>query len=197
MNRRNALQLIGSSAAFLTLPSYLLSNQTQKSKESTHLFFSKKDIPRIKQNSKTPLLKNNFQEILNVDLKEYESFVHENANTNDFQKFVQLVNNNKSTDAPQQTQHTQATHNPRVFDYSQTKSNLNTYLKRIKNDGFSDKRLDGVSRYVSALVAAGYMVQIGEDGRAIVDEKNSPTLPVNSSCEIKYHDNRVDVFYSK
>jgi len=122
-----------------------------------------------------------------------------NANTNDsqkFAKFVQLVeDNNKSTNAPQQTQVTQTAHNPRVFDYTQTKSNLHTYLKRIKNDGYSDKRLDGVSRYTKALVAAGYKVSIDEHGKATVDEKNSPTLPVNSSCEIKYHDGNVVVVY--
>lgn len=84
MKRRNALQLIGSSAAFLTLPSYLLSREVNPaSLGSKNLFFTKEDIPRIKKNSKTPLLKNNFNEILNVNLKEYESFIQENANTND------------------------------------------------------------------------------------------------------------------
>jgi len=84
MKRRNALQLIGSSAAFLTIPSYLRSKELHpETTNSKHLFFSKKDIPRIRENSKSPLFKNNFQEILNVDLKEYETFIRENANTKD------------------------------------------------------------------------------------------------------------------
>ena len=84
MKRRNALQLIGGSAAFFTLPSYLSAREKlTKTTGSKHLFFAKEDIPRIRQNSKTELLKNNFQEILNVDLEEYQTFIHENADTKD------------------------------------------------------------------------------------------------------------------
>jgi hypothetical protein len=92
MKRRNALQLIGSSAAFLTLPSYLMSREmNSKTTNSKHLFFSKEDIPRIRQNSKLPLFKNNFQEILKVDLKECATFVRENANTKDLVRAFALM----------------------------------------------------------------------------------------------------------
>ena len=80
-----------------------------------------------------------------------------------------------------------------VLDYTQTKSSLNTYLKRLNESGYSDKRMEGVKRYANRLISSGYKVEMKE-GRLMVDDKNSPTLPENIKHQIYFDDDAGIVF---
>ena len=90
-------------------------------------------------------------------------------------------------------QHTQPKTERVLLDYTQTKSSLNTYIKRLEQSGFSDKRMEGVKRYANRLINAGYKVKM-IDGRLAVDAKDSPTLPEGTRHEINYSDNTGIVF---
>ena len=80
-----------------------------------------------------------------------------------------------------------------LLDYTQTKSSLNTYIKRLEQSGFSDKRMEGVKRYANRLINAAYKVQM-IDGRLMVDAKDSPTLPENIKHQIYFDEDAGIVF---
>lgn len=80
-----------------------------------------------------------------------------------------------------------------VLDYTQSKSSLNTYLKRLNESGYSDKRMEGVKRYATRLISAGYKVQMKE-GKLVVDDKSSPTLPENVKHQIYFDGDAGIVF---
>lgn len=83
-----------------------------------------------------------------------------------------------------------------LLDYTQTKSSLNTYIKRIHESGYSDKRMEGVKRYATRLIDAGYKVQV-IDGKLIVDDKNSPTLKKGTQHQIYFDDSEGIIFRYK
>lgn len=80
-----------------------------------------------------------------------------------------------------------------VLDYTQTKSSLNTYLKRLNESGYSDKRMEGVKRYATRLISAGYKVDV-HGGKLVVDDKSSPTLPENVKHQIYFDDQHGIMF---
>ena len=83
-----------------------------------------------------------------------------------------------------------------LLDYTQTKSSLNTYIKRIIQNGYSDKRMQGVKRYATRLIDAGYKVQV-IDGKLVVDDKNSPSLPKDTKHQIYFDDTNGIIFRYK
>jgi len=86
---------------------------------------------------------------------------------------------------PQQTQpQTAANTKLSVFDYSNTKSNLKTYIKRLLNT-YTSSVESGVKRYANQLAAAGFKVEYIDDVLT-VDDKNSPSLPLNSTIEFEF-----------
>jgi hypothetical protein len=121
-----------------------------------------------------------------------------------------FTNRTQSTHTPQHKQpQTIVTQQPQpttvfktntvVFDYSQTKSNLKTYMARLAKRGYSDRLFDGVKRYASALIENGYMVDIvfdemSKDLTAEVDSKNTPTLKRGIKYEIVY-EGQVRIYY--
>lgn len=85
----------------------------------------------------------------------------------------------------------------KVFDYSQTRSNLNMYLNRIHYIGYTDKKIQGIKRYAGALIENGYKVIIDyNDGEPslTIDDKDSPTLKVNEKYLIEY-EGQVRIYY--
>ena len=125
----------------------------------------------------------------------------------DIKKKRQHKHQHKPTQTPTQTkdstqttndvtvvpQHTQPKTERVLLDYTQTKSSLNTYIKRLNESGYSDKRMEGVKRYANRLINAGYKVQM-IDGRLAVDAKDSPTLPEGTQHQINYSDDAGIVF---
>ena len=83
-----------------------------------------------------------------------------------------------------------------LLDYTQTKSSLNTYIKRIIQNGYSDKRMEGVKRYATRLIDAGYKVQV-IDGKLMVDSKDAPTLNKDSKHQIYFDDSEGIIFRYK
>ena len=120
---------------------------------------------------------------------------HNSSKQPDKEHTKERVKGNTQPDETIVPQQTQVQTKSVVFDYTQTKSNLNTYLKRINKSGYSDKRMEGVRRYISKLIEAGYKVLIDEKGNAIIDAKSSPTLPGGIDYEIKYIDESIVVEY--
>ena len=90
-------------------------------------------------------------------------------------------------------QHTQPKTKKVVLDYTQTKSSLNTYIKRLNESGYSDKRMEGVKRYANRLIGAGYKVELKE-GKLVVDSKDSPTLPEGTRHQIFFDEDAGIVF---
>ena len=120
---------------------------------------------------------------------------HNSSKQPDEEHTKERVKENTQPDEMIVPQATQGKKETVVFDYTQTKSNLNTYLKRINKSGYSNKRMEGVKRYISKLIESGYKVLIDENGNAIIDPKSSPTLPGGIDYEIKYIDNSIVVEY--
>jgi len=86
---------------------------------------------------------------------------------------------------PQQTQLNKAAVTKlSVFDYSNTRSNLKTYIKRLFNAHTSTVEA-GVERYAAKLAAAGFKVEYIDDVLT-VDDKNSPSMPLNSTIEFEF-----------
>ena len=83
-----------------------------------------------------------------------------------------------------------------LLDYTQTKSSLNTYIKRIHESGYSDKRMEGVKRYAGQLISAGYKVQV-IDGKLIVDSKDAPSLQKDTKHQIYFDDSEGIIFRYK
>lgn len=83
-----------------------------------------------------------------------------------------------------------------TFDYSQTKSNLNVYIKRIEKSGYSDRKFAGVKRYASALIKNGYKVDVdySKGVEVIVDDKHQPSLKANEAYKIIY-EGQVRIYY--
>ena len=91
---------------------------------------------------------------------------------------------------PQQTQpQTAANTKLSVFDYSNTKSNLKTYIKRLLNT-YTSSVESGVKRYATQLAAAGFKVEYLDDVLT-VDDKNSPSLPLNSTIEFEFDGDKL------
>ena len=128
----------------------------------------------------------------------------------DIKKKRQHKQTHKPTQTPTQTDVPTHTNNPVVvvpqstqpkkervlLDYTQTKSSLNTYIKRIHESGYSDKRMEGVKRYATRLIDAGYKVQV-IDGKLVVDDKNSPSLPKDTKHQIYFDDTNGIIFRYK
>ena len=128
----------------------------------------------------------------------------------DIKKKRQHKQTHKPTQTPTQVDVSTHTNNPVVvvpqstqpkkervlLDYTQTKSSLNTYIKRIHESGYSDKRMEGVKRYATRLIDAGYKVQM-IDGKLVVDDKNSPSLPKNIKHQIYFDDSEGIIFRYK
>lgn len=109
------------------------------------------------------------------------------------QTSVSTHTNNPVTVVPQSTQDkTQRV----LLDYTQTKSSLNTYIKRIHESGYSDKRMEGVKRYANRLISAGYKVQM-IDGKLMVDSKDAPSLPKDTKHQIYFDDSEGIIFRYK
>jgi hypothetical protein len=91
---------------------------------------------------------------------------------------------------PQQTPpQTAANTKLSVFDYSNTRSNLKTYIKRLFNAHTSTVEA-GVERYAAKLAAAGFKVEYIDDVLT-VDDKNSPSLQLNSTIEFEFDGDKL------
>lgn len=105
----------------------------------------------------------------------------------------------------QSTHVTQPTHTPQTVvvqsveaDYSKTKSNLNTYYKRLLG-GYTDARWSGVVNQSSTLINAGYKIHTNSDGSVklndrgviLIDDVNNKTLLPNCNHSIEWNNGLV------
>lgn len=101
----------------------------------------------------------------------------------------------KQTPQPIVTQQPQV--QTKVFDYSQTRSNLKMYWNRINKKGYSDKKFKGIKRYAGALIENGYRIDIdyiNNEPSLTIDYKHSPTLQPNEKYLIEY-EGQVRIYY--
>jgi hypothetical protein len=93
---------------------------------------------------------------------------------------------------PQQTQQQTVTNTVQVvFDYSKARSNLKTYLNRLFT-AYTPTVKAGVKRYAEQLTAAGFRVEYIDD-LLFIDDKNNPTLPLNSEISFEFKNNQLTI----
>jgi hypothetical protein len=93
-SRRDFISKSLFSIAALTIPwhSKLFSNNLKESEKAPDLFFTKKDLPRIRENIKSPILKNYWDSLVNADIKDDYKFLTEELDIHNHVRHLSRAN---------------------------------------------------------------------------------------------------------